>query len=107
MRAPNNEFLLNQALDDVYYVVASAFDYQAVAKGEPKLLWRTRMTVSSQGISVKQALPAVMASAASHFGREMAESEIIHGHAVPEGKVEVGAPTVVDPLSAPPTPETK
>jgi hypothetical protein len=99
-RNPNNEQLLNLTLSDVFYVVASAFDYQSVANGRPILLWRTRMTVMSQGVQMKKAVPAVVASAGKYFGREMTEPAIIHHSATPEGKVEVGTPTVVDP---PPT----
>ena len=95
MRKADNERLLNQTLGDVFYVVASAFDYQSVAKGTPVLLWRTSMTVSSQGVWMKNALPAVVADASQYFGREMTGSAIMHGQAAPAGKVEVGTPTVV------------
>ena len=107
MRKPDNERLLYQALGDVYYVVASAFDYQSVAKGKPVLLWRTHMSVSSQGVWMKKAIPAVVASAGKYFGREMAEPVIIHQSATPGGKVELGKPTVVDPPAASPGPEKK
>ncbi len=99
MRKANNETLLNQALGDVFYVVASAFDYASVAQGRPVLLWRTRMTVGSQGVAMKQAVPTVVASAGKFFGREMTEPEIINRRPVPVGKVEVGTPTVVEPGS--------
>ena len=95
LRKANNERLLNQALGDVFYVVASAFEYQSVAKGKPLLLWRTRMTVSSQGVWMKKAVPAVVINASQYFGREMTDSVIMHGSATHEGKVEIGAPTVV------------
>ncbi len=97
MRKANNEALLNQALGDVFYVVASAFDYQSVAKGHPVLLWRTRMTVMSQGVQMKKAIPAAVAGAGQYFGREMTDPAIIHQSSTPEGKVQIGTPTVVDP----------
>ena len=93
----NNEFLLNQALADVYYVVASAFDLKSVASGQPALLWRTRMTVASQGVGMNQALPTVVASASKYFGRELTDSVVIRRRPIPGGKVDVGTPTVVEP----------
>jgi hypothetical protein len=94
-RSPNNEQLFNLALDDVFYVVASAFDYPSVAQGHPVLLWRTRMTVMAQGVQMKKAVPAVVASAGKYFGREMTEPALLHHSDIPEGKVELGTATVV------------
>lgn len=104
---PNNEQLLNLTLDDVFYVVASAFDYQSVAQGHPVLLWRTHMAVMSQGVQMRKAIPAVVASAGKYFGREMTEPAIIHHGATPEGKVELGKPIVIDSPPASPEAEKK
>jgi hypothetical protein len=95
MRKKDNERLLNQALGDVFYVVASAYDYASVAKGKPTLLWRTRMTVGSQGVWMKNAIPAVVATAGPYFGKEMTESVVVHQKVIPQGKVDVGQPRVV------------
>jgi hypothetical protein len=104
LKNPKNQFLLEQALDDCYYVVASAYDYPAATQGIRKLLWRTRMTVNAQGVSVQQALPTVVASASQYFGRELKEPEIVIRRVVPDGKVELGTPTVVN-SAAPKEPE--
>ena len=40
------QFLREQANEELYYVVASAYDYQALAHGQRKLAWRTTMTVT-------------------------------------------------------------
>lgn len=95
LKNPNNQFLLEQSLDDCYYVVASAYDYRAVAAGKKELLWRTRMTVNAQGVSMQQALPTVVMSAGPFFGRETVESAVIQRRAVPDGTIEIGTPTVV------------
>ena len=91
-----NEFLVDQTASDIYYVVATAYDYQSVATNRRILLWRTRMTVAAQGVSQEQSLPTLVLSAAPYFGREMAEPEILSKRAVREGTVEVGTPTVVE-----------
>jgi hypothetical protein len=97
-----NEFLVDQTAEDVYYVVASAYDYQSLTKNQRVLLWRTRMTVAAQGVSQEQTLPTLITSAAPYFGKEMTEPEILTKRATPDGHVEVGVPTVVDPPAAPP-----
>jgi hypothetical protein len=102
LRSTKNELLLNQIAGDVYYVVASAYDYQSVVANQKVLLWRTRMTVSARGVSQEQSLPALLLSAGPFFGREMKEPEIISKRAVREGNVEMGTPTVVGPSPAPP-----
>jgi len=99
-KSPKNEFLIDQASSDCYYVVASAYEYASVATHVKQLLWRTRMTVNATGVSQPQSLPVLIAAAAPYFGKDMAESEILTRRAVPKGKVEVGTPTVVEAAPA-------
>ncbi|HWA09067.1 MAG TPA: hypothetical protein VG838_06330 [Opitutaceae bacterium] len=96
-QSPKNAFIIDQAFDDVYYVVASAYDYQAIGQHQRKLLWRTRMTVDSKGVAMLDTIPTLIDTAAPYFGREMDEPETLMKHALKEGKVEVGTPTVVEP----------
>jgi hypothetical protein len=105
LRSPKNEFLVEQSAEDVYYVVASAYDYRSAANNQKRLLWRTRMTVGAQGVSQEQTLPTLIGSAAPYFGREMLESEIMTRRVMPEGRVEIGTPVVVEPTAPkPPVP---
>lgn len=97
-----NEFLVDQAASDVYYVVASAYDYRSFQEKRRLLLWRTRMTVAAAGVSAEQSLPTLVQTAAPYFGKDMAESEILSRRVVREGKVEVGTPTVVEPKAPAP-----
>jgi hypothetical protein len=95
MRSVKNEFLLDQTAADVYYVVASAYDYQSAAANNKILLWRTRMTVAAQGVSQDQTLPTLVLSAGPYFGKDMPEVETLSKRAMPEGSVEIGTPVVV------------
>jgi hypothetical protein len=95
-RSAKIESLVDQSASDVYYVVASAYDYASVAKNQRVLLWRTRMTVAAAGVSSEQSLPTLVLSAAPFFGRDMPEAEVLSKRSVPEGTVEVGTPTVVE-----------
>ena len=96
------EYLINQAANDCYFVIASAYDYAALARGERKLLWRTKMTVNSQGVSMTESLPRLIATAAPFLGRETGEAETISKRFPRTGHVEIGTPTVVEEDSAPP-----
>jgi hypothetical protein len=82
--------LMEQVLDDCYYVVISAYDAAAVVRGERKLLWRTKMATPSQGVSLVETTPALVASGSSFFGRAMTEPAIIGKRINREGKVELG-----------------
>src|SRR5439155_15390002 len=93
--ALKNEFLLDQTANDVYYVVASAYDYASAATNRRTLLWRTRMTVAAQGVSQEQTLPTLVLSAGPFFGKDMLEAETINKRTMREGTVEVGTPVVV------------
>ena len=86
--------MLDQAVGDLYFVVASAYDYQTAAANQRTLLWRSRMTVSSAGVSQEQTLPALIISAAPYFGRDMQEPEVFNQRR--EGHVNVGPIRVMD-----------
>lgn len=96
-RSPKNDFLVNQASSNCYYLIASAFDYESLASSRRLLLWRTRMTVNADGVSQLEAIPMMITVSTPYLGRDMTESEIIRKPAVLKGKVEIGTPTVSDP----------
>jgi hypothetical protein len=70
-RSATHEFLLEQVAGDVYFVVISAYDHDALAAGRRLLLWRTRMTVGADGVAQPDALPALLGAAAPYFGCDM------------------------------------
>lgn len=58
-----------------YYLVASAYDYQAAARKEGrKLLWRSKMTVDSSGMAMADTLPTLVLNAGIYLGRDMPEA---------------------------------
>jgi hypothetical protein len=89
------EYLNYQAADSLYFVVASAYDYAALAMGERKLAWRTTMTVNSIGVSMRETLPPLIANSSLIFGRETASPQIIQRRKR-DVLVELGKPTIVD-----------
>lgn len=90
------DYLRYQASDDLYFVVASAYDYRSIATGKRQLVWRTSMTVNSKGVSMKETLMPLIATAAPFLGRETAGPEIAMRRMSREGRVEIGTATVVE-----------
>lgn len=90
-----NAFLVEQSAEDIYYMVASAYDFAAMAKNEKQLLWRTRMTVDTQGVSETDTLPTMIATAGPYLGKDMPEVEVITRKVNRKGVVELGPLEVI------------
>ena len=78
-RDQKTEDLLNQISNDCYYVIISAFDYASVGQGKSQLLWRTKLTTTSPGTSLADAIPSLIASGAGYLGRSMSGAELFSG----------------------------
>jgi hypothetical protein len=102
LHSAKNDLMINQSANNVYYVVASAYDLATLAE-KKLLLWRTRMTVSSNGLAQEQSVPAMIATAAPFFGRDMTEPEIVVRRVLNETNIKIGEAVVVpDATSGPP-----
>jgi len=95
LASTKHNFMLDQAAGDMYFVVASAYDYQSAASNQRVLVWRSRMTVSSTGVNQQETLPKLILTAAPYFGRDMPEPEIFTGRRH-EGQVDIGPIRVMD-----------
>lgn len=63
--------ILRAAGDDRYFVIVSAYDLAVYAEQKTKrLLWRTQMSVPSDGLSQEQALPLLVTAGVALFGCE-------------------------------------
>jgi hypothetical protein len=98
-----HNFMLDQARGNMYFVVASAYDYQSAASNRRILLWRSRMTVSSTGVNQQETLPKLILTAAPYFGRDMAEPDVFTGRRH-DGQVDIGPLRVMDVNAAPSSP---
>jgi hypothetical protein len=94
-KSVKNRELIEQAYDDCYYVVASAYEGAALAHGQRKLLWRTKMTTNSRGVAMAQSLPALISTGGPYFGKDMSEAATLERRELPEGNVKVGTPVEV------------
>lgn len=98
--------LMTQARSSFYFVIASAFDYASLATPKRRLLWRTKMTVAADGVSMVQTLPVLIANSAPYVGREMTEP-VANTRRVRDGTVRIDPAEVIeyeDEPAAPPSP---
>jgi len=82
--------LMEQVLDDCYYVIVSAYDGAALTRGEKKLLWRTRMSTPAQGVSLAETVSALVASSRPFLGQQMSQASIVGKRIDRDGRVEIG-----------------
>lgn len=99
-RDDHNPELLEQALANCYYIIVSAYDYASVADGRRHLLWRTKMTVTADGVAMPAALPALIVNAGKYFGRDMAAATTMSNR-IPKGRVDLGDLEVKEYMPAP------
>jgi hypothetical protein len=105
-RSAEMERLVDELFSSSFFVVATAYDYAALAKGQRRVLWRTKMTVNSLGVNMVESLPPLIASAAPYFGRETSDPVVVTKRISREGRVEIGTPTVVPDKPAEPAKDT-
>lgn len=101
----DKEYLRHQAIDDLYFVVASAYDYASLTQGQKRLLWRTTMTVNAAGVNMRETLSPLIATASPFFGHETPTPEIAGRRLTRGGRVEIGEAKVIEE-PAPPKPTT-
>jgi len=72
---PDRRILVEETMGNRYFVLISA--YGRAAQGPRALLWRTKMTTSSEGVAMDAAVPALVRSAEPYFGADMSKAAIL------------------------------
>jgi len=62
--------LYDVAEEDFYIIVVSAYDLDALRHKQKRLLWMTRIAMPSLGFDLGESMPAMLAIAGPHLGRE-------------------------------------
>ncbi|HVW21388.1 MAG TPA: hypothetical protein VHC86_09240 [Opitutaceae bacterium] len=94
LESTTHERMLEMAKSDLYFVIASAYDFRAYQRRQRVLLWRTRIVIDANGVSQPQVLPTMVLDGSKYFGREThGEPVVVTQHAL--GKVEIGPIKVV------------
>jgi hypothetical protein len=81
-RIPENLSLQARGILDLtrnsrWFVVVSAYDYAALARHEPRLIWRVKMSMERTGQAMAEALPALLRAGGPSFGRNMETAQIL------------------------------
>lgn len=86
--------MVTHATENRYIVIVSAFDFAAATAKirEKKLIWRTRLSLPSDGTTLPATIVPMIASGAPFFGRDTPHPKEIHWD---RASVEIGTPTVV------------
>jgi len=99
--------ILQNARDDRYFAIVSAYDFAAAKEKKKKLLWQAKMSTPSNRVSLAEVIPGLIAAGGPHFGRETKLPESVTAPIAKEGIVEIGTPTVVDDSAKPAAPPRK
>jgi hypothetical protein len=91
--------LVAEIEENRYFVVLMAYDFRLLWKEKKhKLLWETRFSISERRNQFDRALPVMARYASQYFGQD---SNGLQRTRVPEGSVEVRAPSLIELLSGP------
>jgi hypothetical protein len=84
--------------DDRYFIMISAYDFDAYFQHHKKvLLWVAKVSAPSAGVTMAEIMPILINAGGPVFGNETIGPKLLDMPKAPEGKVEVGIPTVVEP----------
>jgi hypothetical protein len=88
-KSPRNRELFELAAGSCYYVIASAYDAGAVARKQRLLLWRTKMSVAADGVSLADTIRPMIVRSPRFLGRET-DGAVILSRRLHEGRVKLG-----------------
>jgi hypothetical protein len=95
------EDVLIAAREDRYFVIVSAYDFEAAKTKKKVLLWQAKMSTPSNRVSLAEVIPSMITAGGPRFGRETKLPESVTTPLAKEGKVDIGTPTVVDDAGQP------
>ena len=103
-RDADQEMISNLATEDLYVAAISAYDYSAATRKEKTLLWTTKISCPSRGLAMRETLPAMLALAGPHIGRETIKPVSLKATETFKTEVKIGDPTVVEYMDKTPLP---
>jgi hypothetical protein len=97
-RDADSELIYHLASEDLYVIAISAYDYAAATRSQKVQLWTTKISCPSLGLAMDKSLPAMLALAAPHIGRESVKPVSVKATDRFKPEVKIGDPTVVEYL---------
>lgn len=102
--------ILQNMRDDRYFVIVSAYDFEAGREKKKVLLWQAKMSTPSNRVSLAEVIPSMITAGGPRFGRETRLPESVTAPLAKEGKVDIGTAVVVPDApdkAKPPAPAKK
>ncbi len=103
-RDAHTDTLVDLAFGDLYFVIASAYDYDAATHGVQKLLWRTKISTDSNGLMMDDAVPTLTSDAREYFGHPTDGPVVFHPRLI-SGRVILEQPVIKEYLDKMPSPD--
>ncbi|MSU47762.1 MAG: hypothetical protein EXS37_01470 [Opitutus sp.] len=94
----DSEMISDLATEDLYVAAISAYDFAAAARSKKELLWTTKISCPSRGLSLPETLPVMLALAGPNIGRETPKPVSVTATEKFKTEVKIGDPTVVEYL---------
>lgn len=105
--SPKNQELFDLAAGSCYYVIATAYDKAAyLEKKQFVALWRTKMTVAADGVSLADTVQPMIARSPYFLGRET-DGAVTLSRRIHDGRVDLGELKVMGEVEQPSKPAQK
>lgn len=105
-KTPKNRELYDLATGSCYYVIASGYDAAAAAKKQKLLLWRTKMSVAADGVSLAETVSPMVSRSSRYLGKET-DGAVTLSRRIHEGRVDLGELKIMGEADKLSTPEPK
>ena len=94
LHASNFNELIGEVSDPRYYIIVSAYDFRrAVEHNDRKLLWQTRISITSRGVRFSDHFGDMLASGVRYYGKD-SRGQLVRRH-LRDVRVDIGEATVV------------
>jgi hypothetical protein len=103
-RDADSDLIYELSTEDLYVAAISAYDFAAALRNEKVLLWTTKISCPSRGLTMADTLPVMLALAGPHIGRDTAKPVSVKASEAFKPDVKIGDPTVVEFIENNPPP---
>lgn len=93
---PRGYFLAQTINQSLYFVIVTAFDLHSLSQNQREPLWRTKIAITSDGVSMTETMPALLVEAAPFMGRDTGAGALITRRIDRRGRVVIGEAEVID-----------
>lgn len=106
-RNVDQELIDDLSTEDLYVIAIAAYDFEAAKRKEKVMLWTTKISCPSLGLTLPETLPVMLALAGPNIGRETAKPVAVLATDKFTPDVKIGEATVVNYLVTTAVPVTE